>query len=137
MLVEPTEKLADASGGHGDAGVSRTVIKVDGIAICAQRVAAGEGDVPDIALAFVRRLGSKNPRVTTQQAVLGGVQIKQRHTEAIETAGGRSSDAVLQYQPPPRGLDERRRQTNAVRIPPGTSTCGQHKLVAAPVAQVR
>lgn len=113
MLIEPTEKLADASGRHGDARVSRTVIEVDGIAICAQGVAAGEGDVPDIALTFVRRLGSKDPRVTTQQAVLGGVQIKQCHTEAIETAGGRSSDPVIQHQPPSRGLDEWRRQTDA------------------------
>jgi hypothetical protein len=77
------------------------------------------GDVADVALAFVRRLGSKDPRVTAQQAVLGGVQIEQRHSEAIETPGCCPSDAVRQHQPASRGLDDRRRETDAIRIPPG------------------
>ena len=56
---------------------------------------AGKRDVADVALAFVRRLGPKDLGVAAQDAVLGSLQVQQRHAQPIQTPGAGSPDAVI------------------------------------------
>ena len=74
--VEPPEELADFPRRQADAGVRGTVIQVDRVTVVAERVAAWERDVPNIAFAFVGRLGTENPGIAAQQAVLRRFQIE-------------------------------------------------------------
>ena len=57
MPIQPIEELATLP--VAIATLVAAVVKVDGIAICPQRVATGKCDVADVALAFIRRLGAR------------------------------------------------------------------------------
>jgi hypothetical protein len=103
----------------------------------AEREAAGEDDVGDVALALVGGLGAEDPRVAAQEAVLGFVAGRRGRAR-----GGRGCPrggvphAVIEHQPAALGLDQRRREADLVRVPPGALARLEHELVGAPVAQV-
>src|SRR6185436_19270988 len=99
MLVEPVQQLANAARGERNAGIGRAVVQIDRVAVGTQRVAAREGDVPDVPLALVRRFGTEDPCVAAQETVLRTVERQQGDAETIKTAGRRVPDAVIEHQP--------------------------------------
>src|SRR5581483_10575016 len=137
VFAEPLEDLVHAPGSHGDAGVCCAVVETNRVAVLAERVAAREGHVGDVSLTLVRSFGSEDPAVASPKAVLGPLEVQKRYAQAVQTSRGRVPDAVIDHQPTGRRLDQRRRETNLVRIPPGALACRQDELVVSPVAEVR
>src|SRR5687768_11617700 len=78
IAIEPVQELANAAGCQGDAGIRRPVVEVDRVLVGANRVAAGEGDVGDVAFALVAGLGSEDPRIPAQQAVIRSLEVEER-----------------------------------------------------------
>src|SRR4029434_2396212 len=92
--------------------------------------------IADVAVEFVGRLGSEDPRVAAQEAVFRGLQVQQRKAQPIQAPGSRSPDAVIQHQPPAGCLDERWRQSHTISVPPGPAPGRQYELVSAPVTEI-
>src|SRR5437868_3790656 len=86
VLVEPVEERADAPGRERDAGVRGAVVEPERVAVRVDRVAAREGDVADVPGALVGRLGTEDPLVAAQQAMLGAIEREEREPEPIEAA---------------------------------------------------
>jgi len=53
MLIEPSQKLSNTSRREGYAGIRRAVVEINGVAICANRGSAGEGDIAYVSIVFV------------------------------------------------------------------------------------
>src|SRR5438067_1416071 len=84
VAVEPREDLRYAACRESDGGIGGTVVQIDRVAVVSKRVAAGEGDVPHVALAFVRGFRSEDPRVAAKQALLRGGEIEQCDTQPVQ-----------------------------------------------------
>src|ERR1043165_3550780 len=76
VAIEPPEDLADAARRHRHAGVRRTVIEVQRIAVRSHGGATGKRDIPDVSMPLVRRFRSEDPFVPAQEQTLGMFEIK-------------------------------------------------------------
>src|SRR5882724_12560247 len=137
VLIQPAEQLLDASRGQGDAGVCRAVVEHHRVTVRPDRVSTGKGDVADVALALISRLRPEDPHVAAKQTVIGPGEIQEREPQPIQAPGRGVPDAMIDHQPTARGLDQRWRKPNLVRIPPRPPPRLQHELVTAPVPEVR
>ena len=137
VCVQPGQKAANAAARQRDARIGGAVVKIDGVSIGCHRVAARKHNVLHIAMTLVVRLRRKDPGISSNQALVGLFQIKEGQAKPIDGAGWRPSDAVIEHQPSPRRFDRRRRHANLVGVPPRASSSFQHKLVSAPMPQVR
>ena len=73
----------DAARRQRDAGVRGAVVEVDRVAVGADRVAARERDVADVAVALVRRFGAEDPRRRRAARQRSGLlEIEQRERRA-------------------------------------------------------
>src|SRR5581483_2514989 len=74
VLVEPAEKLPEASESDGDARVRRAVVQIDRIAVGIDGVAARKRHVGDVPLALVGGLRAEYPGVAPLEAHVGAVE---------------------------------------------------------------
>src|SRR5450432_560291 len=110
---------------------------MDGVAIGADRIPAGKGDIANVSGFLIRSFGTKNPRVTSRKTDVRLVQIKQCHPKSIEASGGSLTYTMIKHQPTLWGLDERRRQPHFVGIPPRSSPRLKNQFMVAPVVEIR
>jgi len=135
--VEPGKEAADAAVGQGDAGIRGAVVEIDDVAVCGNGVATGKHDVLNISAAFVLRFGGEHPGISADQTALGLFEGKKSQAKAIDGAGGRSADAVVDHQPASGRFDRRWRHADFIGVPPRAAAGFQHEFMAAPMAQVR
>ena len=78
MPLQPVENLADAARRQRDACLRGAVVEIQRFAIIRNGVAAGKGDVRDVAVSFVRRFRSEDPFVPAHQQLHRLLEIEQR-----------------------------------------------------------
>ena len=136
VRIEPLQDLANAPRSYGDRSICGAVVEVQRVAVAADGLAAGEGDVVDVALRFVDRFRAEDPFVSAQEELGGLFEVEEGHAQSIEAAGGVGADAVVDHEPSALGLDQGWRQADFVGVPPAAAPGLEHHLVAAPAAQV-
>src|SRR5437588_10611791 len=77
VLFQPFQELADARRGQGNASIGAAIIKPQGVAVRSESVTTGKDDVVDVPIALIRLLRPKDPRIATQNTLLGSLQIKE------------------------------------------------------------
>lgn len=108
VALKPVQQSADAGSRDRDTGVGGAVVEVHRVAIRRDGVAARENNVCHVPLTFVHFRRPENPCVTSQQAPLWRVEVKQGQTEAVQAARCRLAHAVVNDQPSPIGFNGRR-----------------------------
>src|SRR6266540_6553080 len=93
-------------------------------------------NVSYIANTFVIRDSPKDPFVTSDEAGLRCIQVKERQAQAIQASRSRMTHAVINYQPATRSLDWRVTQTDLIGIPPGAAACFEHQLMCTPMFEI-
>ena len=77
MRIQVPKKSADATSSQGHAGVSRSVIKINGVSVRADGLTTGENDVADISSALVWGFRPKYPGISALQAHIWLLEIEQ------------------------------------------------------------
>ena len=108
ICIQPREETTHACRGQSDAGIGRSVIEVDGVAIRADGLTAREHDVVHISDALVGGFGTEDPFVSAFEADLGLVDVKEREAEAIDASRGGNPHTVVDHQPAFGRFDGRR-----------------------------
>ena len=99
---------------------------------------AGEGDVGHVAHALVGHLRRNQIRAAAGQHLPGLVEVEQRRAEGVDIAVARAQHAVVEEQPPLRGLDGDGARTDFHALPGAHLECGgrHHVAVVSPVLHV-
>lgn len=77
VRFEPCEQRTYAARGDGHTGIRCAVIQVDRVSVRADRLSAGEYNVADISAALVRSFWTKHPGVSSLQADIWTIEIKE------------------------------------------------------------
>src|ERR1035437_3014331 len=131
IRLQPGEKTTDAAGGHRHAGICRTVIKVDGVSICADGLSARKHNSLHVSAQLIRGFRAEHAGVSPLQAYIRMFQIEERQTQAINAARCRLPHSVIDHQPSLGCFYRRRTYSNLVRIPASASSCRENDFVAS------
>src|SRR5581483_5531394 len=93
---QPVEERGKTRGRDADRAVGRPVVDAKRVSVLAEQPAAGEDNLGYVAAPLVRSLGAEDPLVRAREHPLGPLGIEEREAEAVDRAGGRDANAVVE-----------------------------------------
>src|SRR5262249_17855313 len=134
---DPIQQLSQLGRGQTDRGVRGAIVQTQLVTSFVMYHPAREDDIAHVARSLVRLMRTKDPLVSSPDRSAGNLQIQQRQSQSVKTAGRSIAHAVIDDQPSVWRLNRRRRETDFVSVPPRTLSGFQHYAMIAPMLQVR